>query len=74
MTCEHPNRLTPEERYARDPVFRALVCQLWAALRGGEWTPTELREAAILAASIHESETIRPLILGRLRPLEGMTR
>ena len=67
------NRLTPEERYLRDPVFHALVSQLRAALRGGTWTPTELREAAILAAAIHESETIRPLILGYLRP-EGWQR
>ena len=73
MTCNHPNRLTPEERYLRDPVFHELVSQLRAALRGGAWTPTELREAAVLAAAAHEAETIRPLILGYLRP-EGMDR
>lgn len=69
-----PNRLSVEERYLRDPVFHALVSTLRAALQGGNFTPTELREAAILAASIHESETIRPLIMGRLRPLEGWPR
>lgn len=58
-----PNRLTPEERYRRDPAFRVLVDTLRAALAGGNYTPTELREAAILAAAAHEAETIRPLFI-----------
>jgi hypothetical protein len=62
------NRLTPEERYRRDPVFHALVDMLRSALAGGNFTPTELREAAILAAAAHEMETLRPLFLGYLRP------
>lgn len=65
MNKQTPNRLTPEERYLRDPVFHALVHTLRAALHGGTFTPTELREAAILAAAAHEAETIRPLILAR---------
>lgn len=60
-------RLTPEERYHRDPVFHALVDTLRAALVGANYTPTELREAAMLAAVAHEMETVRPLFLGYCR-------
>lgn len=68
---ERLNRLRPDERYQRDPVFHALVDTLRAALAGGNWTPTELREAAMLAAAAHEAETIRPLFIGyaRLDPI-----
>lgn len=58
------NRLTPEERYQRDPHFRALVDTLRAAISGAIYTPTEIREAALLAAIIHERETLRPLFRG----------
>lgn len=37
------------ERYTHDPVFRALVDQLTCALLNGNFTPTEVREAAMLA-------------------------
>jgi hypothetical protein len=53
------NRLTPADRYQRDPVFRSIVDVLEQLLHKGDYTPTELREAAILAATIHENHTIR---------------
>lgn len=54
-----PNRLSPEERYTRDPWFRTLVDVLYCHLDKKEYreyyTPTELREAVMLAARRHES-------------------
>ena len=51
-------RLSPEARYARDPWFRTLVDVLTAHLERSEfrdnYTPTELREAVILAAQRQE--------------------
>ena len=49
-----PSRLTPEERYNRDPMFHYLVHVLLDELQAARYTPTELREACILAATIHE--------------------
>lgn len=54
-----PARLTPGERYQRDAEFHALVETIRAALAGGRYTPTELREAVILAATLHEQTTLR---------------
>lgn len=50
-------------RYRRDPHFTAIVDYMVAFLRQYSLTPVELREAAMLAASIHESMTIRPLLI-----------
>ena len=57
--------MTAKERYREDPVFHAIVDMLRQELRRSEFTPTELREAVILAATIHESETVRPIALTR---------
>ncbi len=53
------NRLTATERYQRDATFRSLVDVLEHYIHQGTYTPTELREAAILAATIHENHTLR---------------
>ena len=42
--------MTPRERYQRDPAFARLVKTVYASLERCEFTPTELREAVILAA------------------------
>ena len=55
------NRLPASERYQRDPVFRALVDAMVYHVRKGEFTPTELREASILAATIYDTRPMRPL-------------
>lgn len=47
MSNERPNRLTPDERYLRDPMFHNLVDQLRAALRGGELTIAAIRAAKL---------------------------
>lgn len=58
------------DRYRRDRHFTAIVDYMVAFLRQYSLTPVELREAAMLAASIHESQTIRPLFIP-LRSLEA---
>jgi hypothetical protein len=54
-------RMTPEERYHRDPQFKMLVDTLELHIHRAQFTPTELREAAILAAIKYECRTVRPL-------------
>lgn len=51
-----PSQLSPEARYHRDPQFKAVVDVLRAQLRQARLTPTELREAATLAAVMHEMD------------------
>lgn len=46
--------MTPEDRYRHDPTFHSLVDILEAHLHAAEMTPTEIREAAMLAAIHHE--------------------
>lgn len=53
------NRLTPEERFLRDPQFSALVSTLEAMIHRADYTPTELREAVMLAAIRYESRQSR---------------
>jgi hypothetical protein len=56
----------PEDRYQRDPVFHALVDLLSSMLEENamhQWTPTELREAVMLAACMYEYRHVRPLVL-----------
>jgi hypothetical protein len=40
---------SPEDRYDRDPQFKALVDILGALIRQARFTPTELKEAVKLA-------------------------
>ena len=47
-------RLRPEDRYMRDPHFHALVDVLENAIHVAQYTPTEIREAAMLAAIRYE--------------------
>lgn len=49
-----PFPLTPDERYLRDPMFRQLVDVLEHHIETANYTPTELREAAVLAAIHYE--------------------
>ena len=55
------NRLSPEARYVRDPEFAALVNSLLKMIEEGKYTPTELREACILAATQYEYRNSRRL-------------
>lgn len=52
-----------EDRYQRDPQFRTVVDMLEHLIRGAQMTPTEVREAAILATIHYESYTVRPYLI-----------
>ena len=55
--------LDVEGRYLNDATFHLVVDQMRALLSAYHITPHELREAAILAATMHETERIRPLFI-----------
>lgn len=50
--------MTPQERYERDPAFRVLVDTIHLWIRKAQYTPTEVREASMLAAIHHDSMTL----------------
>jgi len=52
-----------EERYKNNAIFKNLVDILRSELRRYDTTPRELREAAMLAATMHESENIKPMLI-----------
>lgn len=53
--------MTPEERYGRDAQFRMLVDLLHVQIMDCNYTPTELREAVILAATHYEERSAQPM-------------
>jgi hypothetical protein len=54
------SRMSPEERYLHDPQFKRLVDMLEKQIHECQYTPTELREAAILAAIHYENKRMAP--------------
>lgn len=57
--------MTAEERFQRDPHFNALVKSLYNAIREMHLTPTEVREAAMLAAVLYEQNHVRSSLIIR---------
>lgn len=57
--------LTPNEAYQYDSTFRRVVDLMCAYLSEYEITPAELRQAAILAATMHEARHIKPLFISK---------
>jgi len=55
-----------ENRYRNDNTFRTIVDQMRALLGVYHITPSELREASMLAASMHEVENVRPLLYPKI--------
>ncbi len=49
----------PEDRYNRDPAFKSLVDVMHAFIQRAEYTPTEMREAALLACIHHDRLNVR---------------
>ena len=45
---------TPKEKYANDPNYRRLADMLEALIVKAEFTPSEIREACMLACILHE--------------------
>jgi hypothetical protein len=54
---------TAEQRYRRDPLFANLVDTILHFILDGKFTPTELRDAVILAATHYEMRHVRPQLL-----------
>lgn len=55
-------RLSPRDRYDTDVAFAQLVDTFLIAITQAVYTPTEIREAAMLAQIIYESHQLpRPL-------------
>ena len=55
------------KRYQTDPAFRNLVDLFHNYIREANFTPTEIREAAMLAQIMYEELTLRPMILDDIR-------
>jgi len=53
------------QRYTNDPAFYQLVRLMLAEIERGQFTPTEIREAAMLAQIDYESRHPRPIIFSR---------
>lgn len=58
--------MSPRERYHTDPAFAVLVKTMIAHIRAANYTPTELREAALLAHIIYNEMDVGIKVL----PLE----
>jgi hypothetical protein len=50
---------TPEQRYRDDPLFRQLVDAMQAWIERADFTPSELRQAAVFASIRHAQTHIR---------------
>ena len=58
--------LSPEEAYKYDSTFRHIVDIMRAELSVYQITPAELRQAALLAATMHEMQRVRPLFMAKV--------
>ncbi len=70
--------MSPCDRYQYDQMFRHLVDSLYAVIEDAKYTPTEIREAAMLAQTMYEEKHIRtrvyimePGMAARERALNG---
>jgi hypothetical protein len=51
------------DRYTTDALFRALVDAMYVYIDSAQFSPTEIREAAMLAHILYEERRVRPMIL-----------
>lgn len=56
-------RDTPRDRYHRDPSFKQLVDMLEHLVHKHQFSPSELREAAVLASINYEAVTLRHRVI-----------
>ena len=57
--------MTAEDRYFSDPLFHALVDTIHAAIEQKQYTATEVRDAAMLAAIHYEQRHMRDMFTHR---------
>ena len=53
--------MAARDRYQSDPYFRTLTDHMRALIEKADFTPTEIREAAILAQIMYEEHHIREM-------------
>ena len=58
--------MSTTQRYQTDASFRQLVDMLYSLIDHAEYTPTEIREAAMLAHILYEERRIRPILIDGL--------
>lgn len=58
---------TAEEKYSNDPAYHTLVEMIYGLIREYQFTPSELREAAMFAATMYEMHHTRPLQVGSVK-------
>lgn len=63
-----------QERYYRDAAFKQLVDVIYSMIYKAEYTPTEIREAAMLAAIMVERHNPRRLCILRDDLTENVAR
>lgn len=56
---------TPNEKYNNDPAYRRLVMTMESLIAGAEFTPSEIREAAMLACIHYEMRYVSNKIVYR---------
>jgi hypothetical protein len=59
------------KRYESDAHFHTLVDTLRAVIDRAEFTPTEIREAAMLAQIMYEETHVRPIVFTRSDVMKG---
>jgi hypothetical protein len=69
---------SPREKYQNDPEYHHLVCMLESMIEQARFTPSELREACVLASINYEMRHIRerqidPRTQDALRVLDEFT-
>lgn len=65
--------LTPKEAYQYDTTFRRVVDSMRAYLHEYEITPAELRQAAMLAATMHVYQHVKPLYISKFGGMDYRT-
>lgn len=57
------SQLYPNDKYLSDPKFQMLVDYMHHMIKRAEFTPTEIREAAMLAMIKYDLENPRPVLM-----------
>ena len=53
--------MTPQEKYMHDPAYHSIVDAMISAIEQHQYTPSELREMAIFAATQYELTHVRKI-------------
>lgn len=62
---------TVRERYQNDAYFHSMVDMLLSHIHEARFTPTEIREAAMLAQIMYEESNPRPAVFTKKDVMDG---